>query len=273
VPVQPVSSIDPRVDNQWLDVDNKGAIMNAAAELNRSLVTRMVKYQRVLRKLKSLGFVKVFSSNLADSLGITPALVRKDFSLVGIPGNKRGGYNIDTLAADLSKILGSKHGTEVIVVGCGRIGSALMNYTEFNKDGIKLIAGFDIHPERIKPCPIPVHPVSALAEYVKINKIRIGILAVPEAAATQVFDEMIQAGIRGIVNFTSVELKCGKTCDRESCARRCTIRNVNIGLELETLFYLTNLETMENLDFASSHPDILNTVADIAADGGEQYES
>lgn len=217
--------------------------MPARIELNKSLVTRLVKYQRVLRKLKSLGFVQVFSNNLADAVGVTAAVVRKDFSLINVPGNKRGGYNIDTLTQDLAGVLGTQGDKSVVLVGCGRIGSALMSYSEFAKEGIRIVAGFDLYPEKAMGSGIPIYPITELANFVGANAIDLGILAVPEGAATAVFESMIDAGIRGILNFTSVELKCHGHCDRSKCPRHCTVSNVNIGLELENLFYLINIET------------------------------
>ena len=65
--------------------------------IHRPMVLRLARYLRVLQKLKGLGFVKVFSNNLGDAIGATPAVVRKDFSVIGITGNKRGGYVIDSL--------------------------------------------------------------------------------------------------------------------------------------------------------------------------------
>ena len=212
-------------------------------DINRNLVNRLVKYLRVLRKLKTLGFVKVFSNNLADSVGVTAAVVRKDFSMVGVTGNKRGGYDIDALTDDVSKVLGAQGEKSVVLVGCGRIGSALMNYQEFAKESIHILAGFDAHPERVPSGPIPIHPMSELEAFVAHNKVDVGIIAVPESAATQVFDDMVKAGIRGFLNFTSVELKCHGRCDRPNCEHSCIISNVNIGLELENLFHLVTMET------------------------------
>lgn len=214
-----------------------------AIELNKSLVTRLVKYQRVLRKLKALGFIKVFSNNLGDAVGVSSAVVRKDFSMINIPGNKRGGYTIDALTEDLANILGAREDKDVILVGCGRIGQALMNYQEFAKEGIRIVAGFDSSVDRHNAAAtIPVFPMTRLVEYVKEHTIEIAIIAVPESSAGQVFDDLIRAGLRGFLNFTAVELKCHGRCDRPTCASNCTVSNVNIGLELENLFYLINVE-------------------------------
>lgn len=214
--------------------------------LNKNLVLRLVRYLRVLKKLKSLGIVNVFSNNLGDAVGVTPAVVRKDFSLINIQGNKRGGYNIDTLMTELWNILGKQDGQDVVIVGCGRIGTALMNYKEFDKEGIRVIAGFDADPlKQNTELSIPIYPVETMREFIKERGIEVGILAVPEGAANRVFDEMVNAGIRGFLNFTSVELKCENKCERTNCPRHCTVHNVNIGLELENLFYLINMDRIK----------------------------
>ncbi len=217
-------------------------------KINRGIVLRLAKYLRVLHKLKSLGFVKVFSNNLGDAIGVTPAVVRKDFSTVGIPGNKRGGYNIDLVIGELERILGKEDQQEVVVIGCGRIGKALIEFAEFTREGISISAGFDADPEIVdRQARIPILPVDELDAFVKANDIRVAVLAVPDAAATAVFEDVIQAGIGGVLNFTTVDLKCAK-CDYENCPVKCVIHSVNIGLEIENLFYLVRLKQQERAE-------------------------
>ncbi len=217
--------------------------------LNKSLVLRLVRYLRVLKKLKSLGIVNVFSNNLGDAVGVTPAVVRKDFSMISIQGNKRGGYNIDTLMNELRNILGKQERQDVVIIGCGRIGSALMHYKEFEKEGIRVLAGFDSDTSRINSeLPIPILPLDDLEKYVTAHSIEVAIIAVPENSATKVFDDLVSYGVRGFLNFTSVELKCQGRCDRPNCGHNCTVHNVNISLELENLFYLINMHEMVMAD-------------------------
>lgn len=209
------------------------------------MVLRLARYLRVLQKLKGLGFVKVFSNNLGDAIGVTPAVVRKDFSIIGIPGNKRGGYNIDTLLEELVAVLGKNGTEEVIVVGCGRIGSALINYREFQREGIRIVAGFDSEQDRLDAdARVPIHHISELAEFVEEREIKVGVIAVPDPVATSVFELMVHSGVRGVLNFTSVELKCPVGCRDEECNEQCTVHNVNIGLEIENLFYLIRMKQM-----------------------------
>src|SRR4030042_4790129 len=119
-------------------------------ETSKKLIIRLSQYKNALERLKSLGFVKVFSDNIADSVGVTPSQVRKDFSIFGIPGNKKGGYYINELIEELRKILGKEKETKVIIVGMGNLGQALMKYEMFKKEGIEIIAGFDIDNKVIK---------------------------------------------------------------------------------------------------------------------------
>lgn len=211
-------------------------------KINRGIVLRLAKYLRVLNKLKGLGFVKVFSNNLGDAIGVTPAVVRKDFSTINIPGNKRGGYNIDVIVEEIEKVLGKEERQQIVVIGCGKIGQALMTYQEFDREGIDVVAGFDADPEVVDPsAKIPIYPMEEFHEFVSHRDVKVAVLAVPDSAATDVFELITQAGIPGVLNFTSVELKCTK-CDFENCPVRCVVQNVNIGLEIENLFYLVRMK-------------------------------
>ncbi len=197
---------------------------------NRNCVIRLSRYKNALHRLKSLGFVKIFSENLADAVGSTASQVRKDFSLFGISGNKRGGYQVDSLIEKLNSILGKDQVHKVILVGVGNISHALMKYQGFEKEGLKIVAGFDIDPTKHAPSAlIPVLPLEQLKEFVLREGVKIGILAVPDIAAQQVADLMFQSGIKGILNFAPIRLK-------EPLG--CSINNVNLELELENLYHM-----------------------------------
>ncbi|MFP4300866.1 MAG: redox-sensing transcriptional repressor Rex [Spirochaetaceae bacterium] len=229
--------------------------MRTDVKINRGIVLRLAKYLRVLQKLKSLGFVKVFSNNLGDAVGVTPAVVRKDFSQINIPGNKRGGYNVDTLIDHIIEVLGKEERQDVIIVGYGNIGHALLNYRDFPNEGINVVGIFDIRRELLDPeAEPPILPMERLDEFVRERGIQVAALAVPDSAATEVFDTLIEAGIRGVLNFTTVELKCAGKCDMHNCPIKCVIQNVNIGLEIENLFYLVNMRQAETEVPASSEP-------------------
>lgn len=197
---------------------------------NKKCVIRLLRYKNALHRLHGLGFVKVFSDNLADAVGVTASQVRKDFSLFGICGNKRGGYQIEALLEKLNHILGKSEQQKVVIVGGGNIGAALMKYRGFEKEGVKIAACFDIDPAKYhrKEGDIPILPLEKLKEFANENHVRIGIIAVPDIAAQQVLDLMVAAGIKGIVNFAPIRLRA---------ASDCVINNVNLVLELETVIY------------------------------------
>ena len=209
--------------------------------MNREIVLRLSKYRRLLQKFKILGLERVFSNNLGDALGVTPALVRKDFSNLKITGNKRGGYIIDELITSIDVILGKNNLREIIIVGCGKIGAALMQYRGLERDGIKIVAGFDLKPEKVfYKGEIPVLGLDELENFIKTRQIKVGVISVPELAATDVFQKMVNAGIIGFLNFTPVELKYNKDSQLFDNNTPYFINNINLSVEIENLFYYVN---------------------------------
>jgi redox-sensing transcriptional repressor len=197
--------------------------------LNKELVIRLLKYRRILTQLKSLGFEKVFSNNLGDAIGVAPALVRKDFSLLVLGGNKRGGYNIDYLSEQLGLILGKTNEQKIIILGMGKIGTAIAQYKGFLQGDFEVAAGFDVRPVGLpESLSLKVYPIEELAAFCNANSIQVAILAVPEEVATESHKLLKDSGIRGILNFTPVELKT---------TPNCIIHNINIGVEIENLFF------------------------------------
>ncbi|NLB66216.1 MAG: redox-sensing transcriptional repressor Rex [Lentisphaerae bacterium] len=194
------------------------------------MIHRLVRYKNALQKFKALGLTRVFSTNLAEMAGISAGLVRKDMSQAGLTvGNRRAGYPLDALAQGLDAILGSHLQQRVIIVGCGRIGTALMHYPGFSSESIQIVAGFDTKPGRLDPhAAIPILPVDRMPDFVKKHEVGIAILSVPEAAAATTFDQLAEAGIQGVVNFTPVQLKA---------PHPLLVQNINIALEIENLFY------------------------------------
>jgi len=204
--------------------------------MNHDMIIRITRYYRILNRLRSLGLEKVFAHNLADAAGVSAAIVRKDFSLLEIYGQKRGGYDILFLIAALGKILGKTDEPQnIIIVGCGRIGRALMHYNGFEPDGIRIIAGFDTDPlvysENVHP--VPIYPMSRLEEVVSSHQVDVAILTVPESATSDSFQRLMNAGIKGVLNFSPITLK--PVADAEGL--KPVIHNVNIALELEQIFY------------------------------------
>jgi len=199
---------------------------------NRNAVTRLMQYKSALDRLKSMGFQRVFSDNLADGVGVTASQVRRDFVSFGFSGNRRGGYNIDELTRKIHQLLGKDRDQRVVIAGMGNIGQALTNYKQFLKDGIRIVAGFDQDPRKQNALgEIPVYPIEQLPEYAREHDIRIGIISVPEQAAQKVLDLMLTSPIEGVLNFSPIRLQAH---------RECLVHNVDIGQEIGTVIYYVN---------------------------------
>ncbi len=195
-------------------------------------IIRLSKYKNVLQRLKAMGLVKVFSDNLGDAIGVVASQVRKDFAGFGISGSKKGGYQIDDLLKKMSEILGKNQVQEIVLVGVGHIGRALIGYKRFELEKMKIVAAFDVDSEKFDPkAEIPVFSLDKLKEFVKKNNTKICVLAIPEIAVQEVAEIIFSAGIKGVLNFAPV---------RVVCPEDCFVRNVNLVLELEHIIYHVN---------------------------------
>jgi redox-sensing transcriptional repressor len=208
-------------------------------QANRNSIPRLCLYKTALYRFRELGFSRIYSEHLAEAAGSTSALVRKDFSLFGIPGNKRGGYQIDLLLDRINGVLGKNQIHKVVLVGAGNLGSALIKYKNFIKEGICIEAAFDLDlSKKNKNSKIPVFPLSELSGYITENRIEIAIITVPESAAEQVFGILVAAGIKGVLNFAPIQLKAPKGC---------VVHSVNLAVVLENLIYFSK-HTGETVD-------------------------
>ena len=203
--------------------------------MNNDQLLRITRYYRSLNRLKTIGLEKVFAHNLADAAGVSAAIVRKDFSQLAIYGQKRGGYEIHDLLASLGEILGKGDPQNCIIIGCGRIGKALMHYNGFEPDGIRIVAGFDSDPMVYSDAshPVPIYPINRIDEVVGALDVTAAIITVPEQAANDSFERLIKAGIMGILNFSPITLKAQLQKD----GTMPVVHNINIALELEQIFY------------------------------------
>jgi redox-sensing transcriptional repressor len=202
-------------------------------EVTREAVERLSRYRAVLLRLKALGFVKVFSDNLGDALGVSASQVRKDFAAFGMRGVKRGGYQIADLLDRLSRLLGVTDTLRVVVIGCGNIGTALLHTYGGKREGVSVVAGFDINPQVISPkSEVPIYDMHDLIPYIEANRIRVAILAVPEEVAPGVMEQIRSSAVQGVLNFTRAQLRGDS---------QCLVQNIDIRMEIEKLFCLVHL--------------------------------
>ena len=210
----------------------------------KNSLKRIFLYRACLARLKMMGVEKVFSYTLANDTGVTSDQVRKDFSEFGIRGNKRGGYEISDLLEKMENIFHRNKDHNIVLIGMGNLGLALSKYSKFVQRNMNIVATFDIDPFKQKiRSDIPVYSMSRLKEIIDRFKIKVAILAVPEISAQEVSDELVRAGIKGIVNFAPVLLKVPP---------EVVINNVNLCDELESVIYyvhkLLQDEGLKNLE-------------------------
>lgn len=212
--------------------------------MNKEQLMRVTNYYRALNKLRAIGLEKVFAHNLSDAAGVTATIVRKDFSQLSIQGQKRGGYQIIELIDSLSTILGKGEEQNAVIVGCGRIGLALMHYNGFEQDGIKIVAGFDNDPVVYSDPsqPISIYPSSRIKEICNTMNAKVAIITVPESSATDTYKKVIDSGIGGVLNFSPVTLKPQPMAD----GSMSIVHNINVSLSLEQIFYELKFPTKPN---------------------------
>jgi redox-sensing transcriptional repressor len=204
----------------------------ATAADNTKVISRLSRYRRALLRLQSEGNRRVVSTMLGHEIGAAASQVRKDFSVFGISGNKKGGYGIDSILLKLEAILGKNRVREVIVVGCGNIGQALINFGDFENEGIRILAGFDQEASKWRSSSnVPVLPVEQCRDFIREHRIKVAIIAVPERSAQEVCNMLTGAGIEGILTFASIRLMVGEGV---------VVNYVNIYAKLENLLYFVD---------------------------------
>lgn len=207
-------------------------------KVSDSTVGRLSMYYRSLLEFEKKGYKIVSSKDLAKTEKLTPAQVRKDLSSFGSFGTRGLGYPAKELKEKIAKILGLDRSWNVALVGVGNVGSALVSYKEFQKQGFNIKVLFDNDLRKISKSHkgIPVSDVKNLAEGLKKNKIDMVILAVPAQSVQEVADRVVSAGVKSILNFAPVQIKVPNDV---------VLRSVNMAMELEHLsFYLTNKALM-----------------------------
>jgi len=199
-------------------------------DIPKKAIYRLSIYSRCLQKLRDNGLDTVSSTTLAKAAGVKPAQLRKDLAYFGQFGTRGLGYPVEILLTTIRETLGREHLQPVILVGAGNLGSALLRYQGFEKEGFEVIAAFDALPAaaRHRGVMIPVHHDSELEVFIQQKNVKLAILCVPAEQAQSVVNRLVAAGIQGILNFSPVLLEV---------TEEVTVNNVDLALELEHLGY------------------------------------
>lgn len=178
-------------------------------QFSAPLIRRLPKYHAYCEAILNGGQQTVSSTAIAAHCNLDPVVVRKDLEGIGAKGRPKIGFDTRELIAAIHEFMGWGKLDELIIVGCGSLGSALIRYGGFAKRGFKIVAGFDTDERLVgkKIGDVLVLPLSKLTNLVRRMHLEIGIITVPPDAAQGVADMMIAGGIRGIWNFSPFALK------------------------------------------------------------------
>ena len=195
-----------------------------------STVRRLSLYLRYLEEFETEGQATVSSEALATRGGTTSAQVRKDLSFFGSFGKRGLGYPVAELSDRLRRILGLDRRYRVVVVGAGKIGSALVQYRGFRARGFDIVALFDSDPSKVGRTydGLVVRDVVELDQALATESPDIGIIVVPGDQAQAVADRLVDGGVRAVLNFAPAPLHVPDAV---------ALKNVNLALELEALSF------------------------------------
>ena len=170
-----------------------------------AMMNRLPLYLDYLLNLESKGVQNVSATTIAKDMGLGEVLVRKELSVISGKGKPRVGYKTSSLIKDFDNFLQVDKASKAIIIGAGKLGRALLGYSRFSKFGVDVLAAFDSDIDKIDNKKI--FSMNRLKQFIKDNKVKIGIITVPRENAVEVYEALIDAGIKGIWNFAPVILK------------------------------------------------------------------
>lgn len=194
-------------------------------------IERLAFYMRPLEGLLKSGPLVVSSEGLANLCGVSAAQVRKDLAYFGEFGVRGVGYDVKDLLKEIRKILATDREWTLCIVGMGNLGRALVENDNFIKRGYRFAAAFDSDPEKIGktlPCGLTILPDEKIRETVFSMHIEIGVISTPPFEAQRVADLLMDAGVKALLNFASIQVRAPECC---------TVENVDFTVKLEHLAY------------------------------------
>lgn len=185
-----------------------------SAKVPDIIVSRLPVYLRALQRLTDAGITSTSSQELGEKVGISAAQIRKDLSQFGEFGKQGTGYYIPYLIERLSKILKVERVWDVVVVGMGELGHAIVRYQGFGNRGFRVVMCFDSAPDKIgkqvcdtnQDCTFIIRDAKDIAKDVREAGVRLAMLCTPANAAQDVADKLVEGGVRGILNYAPLRL-------------------------------------------------------------------
>ena len=196
---------------------------------------RLCEIARLLERLTAAGRVIIFSDEIGEKTGIPPYQVRKDISYLGEIGTPGRGYQIQDLHAHIVTSLELSAKQPAVLVGVGRLGSALLNYVNLAKANITYVAAFDNDPRKIghEENGVPIMSGTELVTFLKKRAVTTAVLTVPQDTAQEVFDQLVTGGVTAVLNFAPVSL---------IIPAGVVVRNIDFSLEIRVLSAVRSLK-------------------------------
>ena len=209
--------------------------MTIEKSIPKATAKRLSLYYRIFKRFNTDNVEKASSKQIADAIGIDSATVRRDFSYFGELGRRGFGYDVKKLMNFFADILNDHSTTNVLLVGCGNIGRALLHYRFHDRNKMQIAMAFDTDDNEMvgneTSDGIPIYGISSLKKYAQKAGIETAILTVPSSKAQEVADVLVDAGIHGILSFSPVHLNVPKGI---------IVQYVDLTSELQTLLYFMN---------------------------------
>ncbi len=210
-------------------------------KVSNAVRDRLPRYYRFLRELLEQDILRISSSELSRLMNVTASQIRQDLNCFGGFGQQGYGYNVKYLYGKIADILGANEAYNAVIIGAGHLGYALAGASTFSNRGVILKALFDVDEKLIgsELNGLTVHSMDELEKYCRENRVDIAVLTVPKSVAGEIGELLANIGIKGIWNFTGVELKL---------MDRVTVQNVHLGDRLMTLCYEIKNDNKSNKD-------------------------
>lgn len=204
--------------------------MSNAHDIPKATARRLPIYHRYLRYLHDAGKTRISSTELSEAVKVDSATIRRDFSYFGALGKRGYGYEVEYLLDFFSKTLNQDRLTNVALIGVGNLGHALLNYNFHLNNNVRISCAFDVKDDIVGKIVtgVPVYPLNEMVDQLRIQQIDVAILTVPQTVAQDAANTLIEAGVRGIMNFTPIRL---------SVPEHIRVQNVDLTNELQTLIY------------------------------------
>ncbi|MFC0190487.1 redox-sensing transcriptional repressor Rex [Fictibacillus aquaticus] len=199
-------------------------------KIPQATAKRLPLYYRFLKNLSVSGKQRVSSAELAEAVKVDSATIRRDFSYFGALGKKGYGYNVNYLLSFFAKTLSQDETTPVALIGVGNLGTAFLHYNFTKNNNTMIQLAFDVDPNKIgtEIADVPIYHINDIKKELATREIDVAILTVPVGAAQPIADDLAEAGIKGILNFTPARL---------TVPPHIRVHHIDLAVELQSLVY------------------------------------